>query len=120
MDEVGGHRHGHTHRIELTDATVREWDAQVLAADQDEGIVLNRSAFYPGGGGQPPDAGVLLWGGVRTRILGARLQGDDVQLIPHEDDPLPAVGTSVRGALDDERRTLLMRTHSAMHVLSAI
>jgi len=64
--------------------------------------------------------GVLLWGGVQTRIEGARLAGDDVRLFPHEDDPLPAVGMTVRGALDDARRSLLMRTHSAMHVLSAI
>jgi misacylated tRNA(Ala) deacylase len=112
--------HPHTHRIELTDASVREWDAHVLSADREQGIVLDRSAFYPGGGGQPPDAGVLLWGGVRTRIVGARLHTDDVQLIPHEDDPLPLVGASVRGALDDVRRSMLMRTHSAMHVLSAI
>ena len=112
--------HTHTHRIELTDATVREWDATVLHADREVGIVLDRSAFYPGGGGQPPDAGVLLWGGIQTRIVGARLHTDDVQLIPHESDPLPPVGTPVRGALDDVRRSTLMRTHSAMHVLSAV
>ncbi len=108
-----------THRIELTDATVREWDATVLHSSRDDGIVLDRSAFYPGGGGQPPDAGVLLWGGVQTRILSAR-QADDVYLIPHEDDPLPPPATAVRGALDDVRRSLLMRTHSGMHVLSAV
>jgi misacylated tRNA(Ala) deacylase len=108
-----------THRIELTDATVREWDATVLYSSSDDGIVLDRSAFYPGGGGQPPDAGVLLWGGVQTRILGARLTGD-VHLIPHEDDPLPPPGSAVRGALDDQRRSMLMRTHSGMHVLSAV
>jgi len=112
--------HSHTHRIELTDATVREWDAQVIHADPDQGIILDRSAFFPGGRGQPPDEGVLLWGGVQTRIVGARLHADDVQLIPHEADPLPAVGATVRGALDDVRRTTLMRTHSAMQILSAI
>ena len=51
---------GHTHRLDLADATVREWDATVIAADPEQGIVLDRSAFYPGGGGQPPDEGVLL------------------------------------------------------------
>src|SRR5205085_263913 len=64
--------HGHTHRLDLADSTVREWDATVLAVDPEQGIVLDRSAFYPGGGGQPPDEGVLLWGGVRTRIAGTR------------------------------------------------
>ena len=77
------------------------------------------SAFYPGGGGQPPDHGVLLWGGVQTRIVGAR-KGDDLYLIPAEGDPLPPVGTAVRGALDDERRTALMRTHSGLHVLCGV
>ena len=112
------HGHTHTHRLELTDATIREWDATVLSVGE-EGIVLDRSAFYPGGGGQPPDSGVLLWGGVRTRIVSAR-QGDDVYLIPAEGDPVPPVGTTVRGALDDERRTALMRTHSGLHVLTGV
>jgi misacylated tRNA(Ala) deacylase len=71
-----------THRLELDDQTLREWDAQVLAAGP-EGIVLDRSAFYPGGGGQPPDHGVLLWGGVQTRIVDAR-KGDDLYLVPAE------------------------------------
>ncbi|MCZ2813773.1 alanyl-tRNA editing protein [Modestobacter sp. VKM Ac-2979] len=111
--------HGHTHRLDLADATVREWDATVVAADADQGIVLDRSAFYPGGGGQPPDQGVLLWGGVRTRIAGTR-RGDELYLVPEEGDPLPPVGTAVRGALDDERRTALMRTHSGLHVLTGV
>jgi misacylated tRNA(Ala) deacylase len=107
-----------THRLELDDQTLREWDAAVLAADPD-GIVLDRSAFYPGGGGQPPDHGVLLWGGVQTRIVGAR-KGDDLYLLPAEGDPLPAVGTSVRGAVEDDRRTALMRTHSGLHILCGV
>ena len=108
-----------TARLELEDATLREWTATVLAADPEQGIVLDRSAFYPGGGGQPPDHGELLWEGVQTRIVGARY-GDDVWLIPAEDDPIPAVGTSVQGAIDDPRRTALMRTHSGLHVLSGV
>ncbi|MGY1858339.1 alanyl-tRNA editing protein [Modestobacter sp. SYSU DS0290] len=110
---------GHTHRLDLADATVREWDATVLSADPEQGIVLDRSAFYPGGGGQPPDHGVLLWGGVRTRIAGTRT-GDELYLLPADGDPVPPVGTAVRGALDDERRTALMRTHSGLHVLSGV
>jgi len=108
-----------TLRLELSDATVREWDATVLASAGD-GIVLDRSAFFPGGGGQPPDEGVLIWGGVQTRIAGARKTDDDVYLIPVEGDPVPPPGTSVRGALDDARRTALMRTHSALHLLNGV
>src|SRR5450432_661190 len=107
-----------THRLELDDQSLREWDATVLASGED-GIVLDRSAFYPGGGGQPPDHGVLLWDGVQTRISGAR-RGDDLYLIPAEEDPLPPPGTSVHGAVEDGRRTALMRTHSGLHVLCGV
>jgi len=110
--------HGRTHRRELADATLREWDATVLDVD-DSGIVLDRSAFYPGGGGQPPDEGVLLWGGVQTRIAGVR-RGLDLRLIPADADPVPPVGSTVRGAVADERRTALMRTHSGLHLLAGV
>ena len=108
-----------THRLELADSSLREWEATVLLSDPELGIVLDRSAFYPGGGGQPPDHGVLLWGGVQTRIVDVR-RGDDQFLVPAEEDPLPPVGTPVRGALEDERRTALMRTHSGLHLLSGV
>jgi misacylated tRNA(Ala) deacylase len=112
-------QHGHTHRLDLDDATLREWDAVVVGVDPERGVVLDRSAFYPGGGGQPPDQGVLLWGGVRTRIVGT-VKGDDLYLVPHDEDPVPPPGTAVRGALDDQRRTELMRTHSGLHVLTGV
>src|SRR6201994_1662901 len=108
-----------THRLAPDDQTLREWDAVVLASGPD-GIVLDQSAFYPGGGGQPPDHGVLLWGGVQTRIVDARKTGDDSYLVPLDTDPLPPAGTAVRGALEDERRTALMRTHSGLHVLCGV
>jgi misacylated tRNA(Ala) deacylase len=111
-------QYGRTDRLELADQTLREWDALVLDASAD-GIVLDRSAFYPGGGGQPPDHGVLLWGGVQTRIDGVR-KGDDLYLIPREGDPLPPSGTAARGAVEDSRRTALMRTHSALHLLGGV
>lgn len=114
MSEV----HGRTTRLELDDQALREWEAVVLGAGP-EGIVLDRSAFYPGGGGQPPDHGVLLWQGVQTRIAGVR-KGGDLELIPVEGDPVPPVGTVVRGAVEDDRRTALMRTHSGLHLLCGV
>jgi misacylated tRNA(Ala) deacylase len=108
-----------THRLELIDSTLREWEATVLASNAEDGIVLDRSAFYPGGGGQPPDHGVLLWGGVQTRIVDVR-RGDEFYLIPAEGDPLPPVGTPVQGAVEEDRRTALMRTHSGLHLLSGV
>jgi misacylated tRNA(Ala) deacylase len=116
---MGVTHHGRTDRLDLADPTLREWQCTVLAADPESGIVLDRSAFYPGGGGQPPDHGVLLWQGVQTRIVGTR-KGDDLYLIPAEGDPLPPVGATVTGALADERRSLLMRTHSGLHVLCGV
>src|SRR6266498_5791299 len=113
------HQHGRTHRLDWEDPTLREWDCTVLAADPEQGIVLDRSAFYPGGGGQPPDHGVLLWQGVQTRIVGTR-KGDDLYLLPAEGDPVLPAGTTVTGAVEDERRTLLMRTHSGLHVLCGV
>src|SRR5664280_2451868 len=83
-----------TTRLELADATLREWSAVVLDASPD-GVVLDRSAFYPGGGGQPPDQGVLLWSGGQSRVVGVR-RGDDLLLQLAEGDPVPPVGTSVR------------------------
>ena len=113
------HMHGRTHRLDWEDPTLREWDCTVLFSDPEQGIVLDRSAFYPGGGGQPPDHGVLIWQGVETRIVGTR-KGEDLYLIPAEGDPIPPAGTAVRGAIEDERRTRLMRTHSGLHVLCGV
>ena len=115
---TGTHSHGRTARLELDDQSLRDWDAVVLEAEP-ERIILDRSAFYPGGGGQPPDHGVLLWHGVQTRIAGVR-KADDLELIPVEGDPIPPAGTSVRCSVEDERRTALMRTHSALHLLCGV
>jgi len=116
---MGVSEHGRTQRLDLVDPTLREWECTVVHSSPDDGIVLDRSAFYPGGGGQPPDHGTLLWQGVQTRIVGTR-KGDDLYLLPAEGDPLPPVGTAVTGAVEDARRTLLMRTHSGLHVLCGV
>jgi len=116
---MGITRHGHTERLDLADPTLREWECTVVGVDPDRGIVLDRSAFYPGGGGQPPDHGVLLWDGVQTRVVGT-VKGDDLYLVPAEGDPVPAAGTAVVGAVEDARRSLLMRTHSGLHVLGGV
>jgi misacylated tRNA(Ala) deacylase len=119
---MGVTHHGRTQRLDLADPTLREWECTVVwsdPADPEAGIVLDRSAFYPGGGGQPPDHGVLLWHGVQTRIVDTR-RGDDLYLIPAPGDPVPAVGTTVSGAVEDDRRSMLMRTHSGLHVLCGV
>jgi misacylated tRNA(Ala) deacylase len=119
---MGVTHHGRTQRLDLSDPSLREWESTVVwsdPADPEAGIVLDRSAFYPGGGGQPPDHGVLLWQGVQTRILDTR-KGDDLYLIPAPGDPVPPPGTAVTGAIEDDRRSMLMRTHSGLHVLCGV
>jgi misacylated tRNA(Ala) deacylase len=119
---MGVTQHGRTHRLDLLDPSLRDWDCTVVWSDPsnpEAGIVLDRSAFYPGGGGQPPDHGVLVWQGVQTRVVDTR-KGDDLYLIPAAGDPVPPPGTEVRGAVEDDRRSLLMRTHSGLHVLCGV
>src|SRR5262245_39342610 len=116
---MGVTHHGQTQRLDLADPSLRDWDCTVLWSDPEGGIVLDRSAFYPGGGGQPPDHGVLLWNGVETHIVDTR-KGDDLYLIQADGDPVPPAGTTVRAALADKRRSLLMRTHSGLHVLCGV
>ena len=98
------------------DQEAMAWPATVLESSTD-GIVLDESAFYPGGGGQPADAGVLEWTGVFTRVAGVSAGN---RLVPVEGDPVPPAGTTVTARLDDERRRSLMRTHSALHVLCGV
>jgi misacylated tRNA(Ala) deacylase len=95
-----------------TDSYVKEFEATVLACSPEErGVVLDRTAFYPGGGGQPNDTGTL--NGIP--VVKVRKSGDDVLHIL--DGELPGVGTPVRGLVNWERRYQLMRTHTAMHIL---
>ena len=101
------------------DSYLREFDAKVTASDE-HGVVLDRSAFYPQGGGQPSDHGTLVTnGGGRFAVQGLKRQNG---VIYHEIEgtTLPTVGESVHGTIDWERRFLLMRTHTAMHMLSGV
>jgi len=98
------------------DQQTMSWSATVVESGPDA-VVLDDSAFYPGGGGQPADAGVLEWDGVFTRIGGVDGAG---ALVPIAGDPVPPAGTAIVGRLDDARRRSLMRTHSALHVVCGV
>jgi misacylated tRNA(Ala) deacylase len=99
------------------DAYCRRFPATVTAADG-ESVQLDRSAFYPGGGGQPHDCGTLTDGARTWSLTGARSEAGDVWY--RLDAPAPAVGTELDCELDWERRYALMRTHTALHVLCAV
>ncbi len=104
-----------TERLYHVDSYVREFDAVVVEVlpDQDA-VVLNRTAFYPGGGGQPCDLGSL--SGLAVKAV--RLVSGKIAHVLAGDPAAP--GTAVRGVLDWERRYKLMRTHTAMHVLCGV
>jgi misacylated tRNA(Ala) deacylase len=97
----------------LRDAYLGEFDAIVTAVDGAE-VSLDRTGFYPTGGGQPHDTGAL----GEARVVDVRKDGDDVW---HRlEGPVPAVGDAVHGVIDWDRRHALMRTHTAMHVLCGV
>lgn len=101
-----------------TDAYLQEFDATVtqVLADQ-HAVVLDRTAFYAGGGGQPCDFGSLLVDDVLYDVDKVKKQGEDVLHFLSGTSPLPASGAPVHGTLDWEHRHKLMRTHTALHVL---
>ncbi|MDR7433695.1 MAG: alanyl-tRNA editing protein [Armatimonadota bacterium] len=100
-----------------TDAYVKEFQASVIAV-RGNAVALDRTAFYPGGGGQPPDRGFLSAGERTWEVLTARKEGEEIWHEVAGDPPPP--GTMVTGRLDWERRYALMRTHTAMHILCGV
>src|SRR5271157_665079 len=101
-----------TELLYQTDSYLKEFEAVITAVNPDEkAVVLDQTAFYPGGGGQPNDVGVL----AGLNVVKVRKAGDDILHIL--DGNLPAVGTRVHGEINWDRRYRLMRTHTAMHIL---
>ena len=101
-----------------TDAYLQEFDAHIVSVDETSRVVvLDRTAFYPGGGGQPCDLGNLLVNGTAYSVDKVKKQGDDILHFLGGDEPLPAPNSASHGTLDWARRYKLMRTHSALHIL---
>lgn len=100
-----------------SDSYLKEFDARVVETTS-TGVVLDRTAFYPGGGGQPHDTGLLLAGGVEYRV--ARISRAGGKLVHELDREPPPAGTAVQGVLDWARRYQLMRTHTALHILCGV
>lgn len=107
-----------TEELAVRDAYLRECTATVVRS-WPEGVVLDRTVFYPRGGGQPGDTGALHWGESAARVTDTCWEEDDIRHLL-EGGPVPPAGETVRAAIDWERRHLLMRTHTALHVLSAL
>lgn len=110
-----------TESLYHTDSYLREFDAVVTSMDKTaRAIVLNRTAFYPGGGGQLCDLGTLTAGAVTWQVAKVRKGLNGIEHILSGDGQLPEAGMTVAGQLDWERRYRLMRTHTAMHILCGV
>ncbi|MCC6175794.1 MAG: alanyl-tRNA editing protein [Chloroflexi bacterium] len=106
-----------TDLLYTTDAYLQQFDALVVKI-RDGALILDRTAFYPTGGGQPCDTGSLSWDGGACRVVEVKKQAGDV-LHKIEGEP-PAVGTLLHGQIDWDRRYTLMRHHTALHSMSGV
>ena len=101
----------------LDDSYLKEFQARVTELAED-GVVLDQTAFYAGGGGQPSDTGLLVDQDRQYPVTGlARPGGEVVHRIQGQ---LPQVGANVTGLIDWDRRYFLMRTHTALHILCGV
>lgn len=110
-----------TELLYQTNSYLQEFNATVTTITDDGAVILDQTAFFPGGGGQPCDAGELVSGRrqqLRWRVVKVRKMAEDV--LHHVEGEPPTVGTALTGLLDWERRYQLMRTHTAMHILCGV
>ena len=107
-----------THILCYEDSYLKSFDATITAVVP-KGVVLDRTAFYPGGGGQPSDNGTLSSNGFEYAVR--RVRRDGGQYV-HEiaGDERPPLGAALSGAIDWDRRYQIMRTHTALHILCGV
>lgn len=109
-----------TEQLFRDDSYVKECDAVVVQADSAT-IVLDRTVFYPMGGGQPGDTGTIRWEGGCAEITDTRYgEGGDIRHVVHDGTALPEPGTTVTATIDWERRYRHMRMHTGLHLLGSI
>ena len=95
-------------------------EARVEAVGEQE-VILDATVFYPQGGGQPGDTGILRWAGGEARVIDTR-HGADGEVVHHLSDGCAALekGSNVTAIIDFDRRHRLMRMHTCLHLLSAV
>ena len=110
-----------TELLYQTDSYTKEFEAVIVAIDEESiGVILDRTTFYPGGGGQPPDSGEISLKDKKLVINRVkRINGKYVHIIEGE-NVLPTVGEKIAGVIDWDRRYKIMRTHTAMHILCGV
>jgi len=103
------------------DSYLKEIQATIIKVDSDNhAVILDQTAFYPGGGGQPADSGWLIVDGEEYPVKRARKAGADILHIIESESELPVSGLTAAGKIDWDRRYQLMRTHTAMHILCGV
>ena len=109
-----------TEELFRNDSYLKECDANVVAID-DGALILDRTVFYPLGGGQPGDTGTMTWNGDSAAVIETRYgEGGTIRHILEEGAAMPGVGDNVHAVLDWDRRYRHMRMHTAMHLLGSL
>jgi misacylated tRNA(Ala) deacylase len=106
-----------TELLYLRDHYLREFDANVANVESDL-IELDKTAFYPTGGGQPNDSGIIRWNGGESKVVDVSKKTGAV--LHKIEGSAPPQGTAIHGILDWDRRYAFMRYHSALHVLCGL
>ncbi len=104
-----------------SDAYLKTFTAKVLSQDEAaHAVILDRTAFYPGGGGQLCDTGKITAGDTAYPVIRVKKSPEGILHEIAAESALPAVGSEVNGEIDWDRRYKLMRTHTAMHILCGV
>jgi len=104
-----------TRMLYYEDPYLREFKARVLRVLNDKYVVLDQTAFYPEGGGQPPDIGFLKFNGKQTEVVDVQKVGNIIVHVVK--DTVPQQGSTITGTINWKRRNSLMKHHTATHVL---
>jgi len=108
-----------TELLYLEDSYLKEFTADVIeVAVEENAVVLNRTTFYPTGGGQPCDLGEIKFDGKKSNVI--KVKKIDGRILHFLEGDLPDINSEIIGKIDWERRYKMMRTHTAMHSLSAV
>ena len=110
-----------TELLYQSDSYLDSFNAKIVHVDlESRSVILDQSAFYPGGGGQPSDVGYLSIGDEKIPVERVKKLGSDVLHFIGGDSKIPLIGSEVHGEIDWQRRYKLMRTHTGMHVLCGV
>ena len=108
-----------TEKVYLRDSYARELDAKVTFAEGSN-ILLDRTVFYPTGGGQPCDTGIIKNGATEFKVVEVKKDGDNVVHVVDGDESSLNIGDSVKCVIDWDKRYMHMRLHTALHIIDGV